>query len=337
MRRNNVQRKKFIIPASHDGQPLELDLTWNSYEKADFQCNEYIIENQINGICSIEFVENKNQRWQIFGIQNRNMKTVQPNRLIDACTNLNNLVKGKEVLLYSKYGPMATIERKIRDNEPLEIFFMDELLKDKNYHYPLEATFKLTCGEFKEILMIPTYEIFYEPNKNLITRSDELAKHGVKIDDYRNNMLIHEFKPDADIDMPSDPHFEEPTESGIPSLFKLFMERSFVLYDSADKDEETKAINLAHDILIAKIDFWKKIKSIMFDYTHRMELEGAYFNVNNIWHNRDNKTETSKTWDIIDSIGIMMMRLLPLLFIILLIVIIIMIVKINKNKYGCNK
>lgn len=338
---NTDQNNKLIIPASNDRRLLNLDLSLDLY-KADHQCNAYFIENQINGICSIEFVEDQKHRWVLFGIIDRKNRIVEPNRLIDACMNLTNLLNNEEVLLCSKYGTRTTIKRKILDNEPLEIFFIDELHEDKNLPYP-KATFKLTCGEFKEILMIPTYEIFYEPNKNLIKKCDELVSFGYEEDkDYKNNRLIHEFMPIDDFKLNSTiidevPNFGEPTDEGTPSLFK-FMTNLPNLYNKfASQTVRSEPMNLAHDILIAKIDFWNVIKSRMLDYAKRMELEGAYFNVNNIWHNRADKTETSNTWDIIDSIGIVMMRLLPLLFIILLIVIIIMIVKINKNKCGYNK
>lgn len=337
----NNQNNEFMITTMYLRELVDLDLNLNSY-KGDVQYRAYQIENQINGIhsvCLLDYVEDGIDDWLLFGRAREGQSVLKPEKLSEICTNLTNLVNNREVTIYNTIGftnqHWVVKRRKIEDNERLKIYFKRLLKENDLYPEPII----ITCAKFKEILLTPTYDLFYKPNEDLVIKCaetqnlEEDGENWFNADNmYINNKVINEFMPDATID--EDPHFEEPTNSGNPSLYKFMIGPS--LYNTSNQTEKAASMIVARDIIQAKIEFWNKIKRKMLGIDEE-KLEGAYFNVNNIWHNQGDRTETSKTWDIIDSIGIVMMRLLPLLFIILFIVIIVMIVKINKNKCECNK
>ena len=327
-----------------------------SIDRNDFSGDDdyriYKIENQVNGIMSIwlsNFEVDGWKDWVLFGYRitsELKMELVMvKDKLVDVCSTLLDLVKNREVTLYTNASEdFRTVKTKIGDDVELRILFPYNS-KEKQDAYGNEM--RITCGQFKKLLLTKTNSFYKDQSHILKNIADAFGydHDEFNADLYTDFCLINEFCPV----LREDQHFEAPLDSGIVPVFQYFITELFLTDDQfIPKLETIKAF------ILAKIDFWNTIKQKIqefqstnekknqidgsyrinnWSYKRNIEpIKGSYFNVNGIWNNKENKTETSKIWDIIDSIGIVLMRLLPLILIVIIIIIVYIIVKINNAK-----
>lgn len=329
----------------HDRTTFNLKLDKSSF-LGDANCKNYKIMNQLIRLSHIylPYFDRKDRSkfntWSLFNIV-ENSKTLTHYDFTNFFSLFENLLNHKPVILYNtntfRDPANYTCEKIIEDNEYLTIVL------DNKFEKKLDE-YTMTFANFKKILDLSIYD-FYKQNSHLFQAIKDVLTENELTDIEGTGNDREEFGPAMFEDTKFIHMFD-------PERFNLDLE--FIILDiiylnakdgtktqEQRLNREAKLAEVLKQIATAKYDYWTILEMTEFEkYSIRLDeskLEGAYFNVNNIWNNKGNKTETSKTWDIIDSIGIVMMRLLPLLFIILLIVIIIMIVKINKNKCGCNK
>lgn len=329
----------------HDRTMFNLKIDLNSF-LGDNDCQKYKLLNQLKGISCIYLPYfdrkdgDKTNKWCLFNISD-NPRKLTHYRFTNFFSSFENILNHQPVILYNiddfRDPVNYTCKKTIEDDEYLTIVLEDRL-KDTKTGYTM------TCANFKTLLDLSMYD-FYKQNSQLFTSiknvltEDELIniegegenrfEFGPAMFEYTK--FIHMFNPEC---------FDFTLEFIIWDIISL-NSRDGTKTQQERLNREAELADVFKQIVTAKYDYWLQLEINVFeDYSVKLDkskLEGAYFNVNNIWHNQGDKIETSKTWDIIDSIGIVMMRLLPLLFIILFIVIIVMIVKINKNKCRCNE
>lgn len=339
----DVYLKPVIL--NHDKTNFKLILDQNSF-LGDNNCQKYKILNQLKRISCIYLPYfdrkdgDKTNKWCIFNIT-ENPKKLTHYNFTNFFTSIQDIIDNKPVTLYNiddfRDPVKYTCKKMIKNDEYLTIVLEDRL-KQRSDNYTM------TCANFKTLLNLSMYD-FYKQNSYLFQSIKNYLTEDELIDIEGEGENRFEFGP-AMFEYTKFIHMFNPECFGFTLEF-IILDTIYLNARDGTKTQEERLnreadlADVLKQIVVAKYDYWIKLEMTEFkNYSVQLDeskLEGAYFNVNNIWHNRGNRTETSKTWDIIDSIGIVMMRLLPLLFIILLIIIIIMIVKMNKNKCVCNK
>lgn len=324
-----------------DESKAKISLDLNFFE-GDHNYQIYQLENQINGIFGVYvFDNNKNPRGAIFGHLYTNQHMLVPDTLEDIYISLLNVIEGNPVDLFTTRGEnIIRTNQTLSDNDVFYIYFRypkkrNELVNvnDDMERMPVK---ELSLAKFKEFLLMDMAEGFYRKNaESLVKIMNKLKITTNTIEEfYGDNKLIGEFRPA--ILSPRLEAFENNLRNqnnvGTPGILSFISGMLNIV-------KGNEQFEIIEEIIRAKTGFWDYLidQNRINDNTSHSMMTGSFFNVNNIWHGKKDKTETSKTWDIIDSIGIVMMRLLPIILLIIIVVIIIMIIITNKNKCGCNK